>query len=205
MKDVVAVLSVHNYKAGYQVRTEEVLTHFEDKPKGHSFVMKSAYNLSGDYIGDPKRAYRLCKKRGIKPEKRTIDSNVCSIGFCESEQKWYGWSHRAIYGFGVGSECKKGDCHYQPTGKEDFIEDCIRFWDDKHHIETKGKEIREDNGELGVYVSWTYNDKVKNEKLRGAISGVFSAYPDSFGKGEWTAKTIEDAKQMAMDFAEGVS
>ena len=30
--------------------------------------------------------------------------------------KWYGWSHRATYGFGIGDKVKKGDCAY--TGKE---------------------------------------------------------------------------------------
>lgn len=25
-----------------------------------------------------------------------------SIGFSEKEKKWYGWSHRAIFGFGIG-------------------------------------------------------------------------------------------------------
>ena len=205
MKDVVAVLSVRNYKAGYQVRAEEILTHFEDEPKGHSFVMKSAYTPSGDYIGNPKDAYRLCKKRGIKPEKRQVSHSVCSIGFNEREQKWYGWSHRAIYGFGIGSECKKGDCHYQPTDKEDFIEDCVRFWDDENHVKTTGKEVRDENGLDCVYVSWEYDNIVKNKKLRGTVSGSFMYYPDNFGKGEWTAKTLEDAKQMAIDFAEDVS
>ena len=26
--------------------------------------------------------------------------------------KWYGWSHRAVYGFGIGDKVKKGDCAY---------------------------------------------------------------------------------------------
>jgi hypothetical protein len=34
---------------------------------------------------------------------------------------------------------------------------------------------------------------------------MFSEYPEKWGKGEWTAKTIEDAKQMAIDFARSVS
>lgn len=38
--------------------------------------------------------------------------DVASIGFSETEQKWYGWSHRAIYGFGIGEKIKKGDCAY---------------------------------------------------------------------------------------------
>lgn len=33
-----------------------------------------------------------------------------------SNGKWYGWSHRAMYGFGIGDKVKKGDCAY--NGKE---------------------------------------------------------------------------------------
>jgi len=61
------------------------------------------------------------------------------VGFCEKEQKWYGWSHRAIYGFGIGSKITKDSAAYKPD------------------------------------------------------------------KGEWTAKTLGDAKRMAKDFAEAVS
>ncbi len=38
--------------------------------------------------------------------------DTASIGFSDSEQKWYGWSHRAIYGFGIGEKIKKGNCAY---------------------------------------------------------------------------------------------
>ena len=48
--------------------------------------------------------------RGIQPEKRSPDAGVESIGFCEKEQKWYGWSHRAMYGFEVGDAVNEGDC-----------------------------------------------------------------------------------------------
>ena len=41
-------------------------------------------------------------------EKHGIKSNGKSIGFSEKEQAWYGWSHRAIYGFKVGDKCKEG-------------------------------------------------------------------------------------------------
>ena len=47
--------------------------------------------------------------------------------------------------------------------------------------------------------------KVPNEKMRGQISGVFSEYPETWGKGEWTAKTLDEAREMAVDFARGVS
>ena len=101
-------------------------------------LLRCAYNHSGEYIGDSKWAYRLAK-RGIKPEKAQPSHSVCSIGFCEREQKWYGWSHRAMFGYGVGSSVEDGSCAFV--------------------------------------------------KARGA----------------WIARTLDDARQMAVDFAEGVS
>ena len=114
---------------------------FEDnfdlkQAKGFSFkqyVDKStgAYVTTEPSDGKPTGTMKFFAKHGI--------SKVYggSIGFSEKEQKWYGWSHRAIYGFGIGSKVKKGDCGY------------------------KGKA--------------------------------------------WTAKTLDDAKQMAKDFADAVS
>ncbi len=95
-----------NYKVGYQVRWELI----DGTEFGSGDVlMKSAYNLDGTYIGDTKIAYRLCRDRGIMPEPRS-GSKVCSIGFSKSQDKWYGWSHRAIYGFSIGDIVKEGDC-----------------------------------------------------------------------------------------------
>lgn len=42
-------------------------------------------------------------------EKHGIKHNDKPIGFSEKEQKWYGWSHRTIYGFKIGDKCKDGD------------------------------------------------------------------------------------------------
>lgn len=198
--EIKQVLKVRQYKAGYEVRTELI----DDSEEGGSgFEMKSAYNPNGNYIGNSRDAYRLCKVRGIRPELAKPTNNVCSIGFCEKEQKWFGWSHRPIYGFGIGSTCKKGDCHYRPTDKEDFLEDCVRFWSEDSHENVEGFETTNE-GITGVRVTWTYSKKIPNKKLRGKVGGAFEPYPESFGKGEWTAKTLEDAKEMARDFAEGV-
>jgi hypothetical protein len=80
------------------------------------------------------------RERGITQHLQGSDdtSTVACVGYAPETEKWYGWSHRAIYGFKIGSTCHKGDCHHVPN------------------------------------------------------------------KGEWTAKTLDDAKQMAIDFAEGV-
>lgn len=134
------ILATRNYKVGYQVREELSRTNFEavvldeygeidtETQKVIDFItepsdviVQSAYTLSGDYIGN-KRTAHLLFKRGIKPEKANPTHNVCSIGFCEREQKWYGWSHRAIYGFGIGDEVKEGDC----TNSSGFIEEYLK-------------------------------------------------------------------------------
>lgn len=106
------VKNIRRYKAGYEVRT--VIIDGEEYG-GDDVELKSAYTPEGYYIGNSVWAYRLCKTRGIKPEIKSSLVNrdpsefnggagpTCSIGFCKSEQRWYGWSHRAISGFGVGS------------------------------------------------------------------------------------------------------
>ncbi len=120
-------LSVKKYKAGYEVREEIHETNFEAVPisgcdkedelikyinshRGEHVIIKSAYTMDGHYIGNPRTARYIVVKRGIKPELSDPIHKVCSIGFCEKEQKWYGWSHRAIYGFGIGDVVSEGDC-----------------------------------------------------------------------------------------------
>jgi hypothetical protein len=97
-------ISTRKYKVGYEVRKERCSGQEYGVPDGESFIMQSAYTPEGHYIGMPKDARRLVVKRGIKPQLRTEDSGVCSIGFCERENKWYGWSHRGICGFSIGDK-----------------------------------------------------------------------------------------------------
>lgn len=96
------LLKTRNYKAGYTIRYEEISG--DEAGGGPAFTMRSAVTPDGLYIGDPKTAHFLVVKMGIKPELATGSENVCSVGFCEDEQKWFGWSHRAIAGFGVGDK-----------------------------------------------------------------------------------------------------
>lgn len=56
------------------------------------------------YIGNLRTAYFLCVEYGIEPELRTETSKTCSIGYSKKHGKWYGWSHRAIYGFATREE-----------------------------------------------------------------------------------------------------
>jgi hypothetical protein len=134
-----------------------------------------------------------------------VEYRTASIGFDPVEQKWYGWSHRAICGFTIGSEVKFGDCAYSPLDEDDFLRYMINFWYDRDaHTECYGVHYKTEDGRQGVEVTWTYNDSVPNKQLHGTSSSSFQEYPKEWGRGEWVAKTLDDARQMAIDFAEGV-
>jgi hypothetical protein len=134
-------------------------------------------------------------------DRQITDELTHGVGFSPKDGKWYGWSHRAIYGFEVGSTCKKGDCHYRPANLESELEKAEAFWDDECHSETTAKVI---DGEIRVF--WVYNDLTPNMKLRGTKGDCgWHHDAENYGRGEWVAETMEDAKEMAIDFNEGVS
>ena len=116
MKMTRETISVRHYKAGYEVRTEKVCYGEE------CFRMRSAYTENGDYIGTPKTAHHLYNIWGIVPELASPEDRVCSIGFCEKDQKWYGWSHRAMHGFSIGDVVKEGDCTASSGWTKEYLE-----------------------------------------------------------------------------------
>ena len=133
----------------------ELVTKFINKDNnGNTVSLTGAYTFDGTYIGFEADAAKL-EENGIVPEKADPDDSVCSIGFCEKENKWYGWSHRARYGFGIGDEVKEGDC-------------CASS---------------------GLTEEWLKDHPGENKSL-----------PVGF-----KAKTLEDAKKMAIAFADSVS
>ena len=161
---------------------------------GHAYVSK----FDGSYITlvGLEKHVRYLMKRGITKEL------THGVGYSPRKKKWYGWSHRVIYGFKIGSTVKKGDCAYLPTGKEDFIEDRVNFFTDSDgHKTISVKDITDD----GFTMEYHYNETVPNESLRNTISSKYVEFPKVWGRGEWTAKTMDDAKQMAIDFCNGVS
>jgi hypothetical protein len=60
------------------------------------------------------------EREGIRSESTEFKGRPQSTGFNEQEQKWYGWSHRARYGFGVGDKVTKDSviAHHFPVGHE---------------------------------------------------------------------------------------
>ena len=82
-------------------------------------------------LKENKQYDKFWEQHGIKPE-------TGNIGFSDKEQKWYGWSHRAINGFGIGDKVEEGDCVAQdseypaegafPVGfKAKTLEDCKKM------------------------------------------------------------------------------
>ena len=103
-----------------------------EKPfKGvEGFYIPSVFNGKGEYIGDIKTLEMLLNK-GIIPEvmpknKHDKKANAgmgctCSIGKSVKDDKWYGWSHRAIHGFKIGDKVKKGDCCASSGWTEEYL------------------------------------------------------------------------------------
>lgn len=77
--------------------------------------------VDGGYVGTPEDAYRLFQ-RGVRLiQKADTAHNTCSIGYHPQKAKWYGWSHRAMYGFGVGDSVKEGDCCASSGWTEEYL------------------------------------------------------------------------------------
>jgi len=91
---------------GYVLRREA----WDGAETGRDVEVTAAYSLDcGAYIGTSREAYRLWRLYGINRfERRTPNSNVCSIGYASAKRKWYGWSHRRIFGWRVGSRMYLG-------------------------------------------------------------------------------------------------
>ena len=134
----------------------EILEEYKIKiEESQGIKMIFVYNKDDKYIGTLKDFEMYVDKYGLSQIQTYNDNKVCSIGFNEKEQKWYGWSHRAIFGFGIGSVVEEGSC----CASSGYIDDYI-----KEHPE-------------------------KNLSL-----------PVGF-----KAETLEDAKRMAIAFADSVA
>lgn len=89
----------------YDVKTQVVRPSHKE---ARSVVMRSAYSKKGDYIGTAVFAFRMVNVHGIRSfEKAKPNDNICTIGYSPGNNKWYGWSHRGIHGYGIGSQYKK--------------------------------------------------------------------------------------------------
>ena len=134
----------------------KVLEEYKIKVEESSGIkMVFAYNNDDKYIGTLEFLEMLIKEHGLSQIQSYGENDICSIAFCEKEQKWYGWSHRAIGAFGIGDEVKENDL-------------CASSgWTDEYLKENPDKDL---------------------------------SLPIGF-----KAETLEDAKRMAIAFADSVA
>jgi len=102
MNDINIISRMQYPKHGYEIRH----VYFHDEAMLLYATQKVyadlAYTLDGFLIGDKEMARRLCRDLGIRPERRTSETEVCSIGYSTKFDKWFGWSLKGLRGFGVG-------------------------------------------------------------------------------------------------------
>lgn len=108
------LISSKHMKDGFEIRKEKWSMPWDNT---QPVEMESVYNQHGKYIGDVKTAKMLIEK-GILPEPANEKNNVCSIGYSIKDGKWYGWSHRAIHGFGIGDNAVTFSPYKTTTSKE---------------------------------------------------------------------------------------
>jgi hypothetical protein len=204
IKQVVKILDINSY----YILTLENWSTDSTSP---IVSLEVAYSVvDGSYIGDKSNATWLESKKIVA---QSIDGKrTASIGFCKEEQKWYGWSHRAIYGFGIGSKVKFGDCMYMPECPQGLLNKIIKFWHEPEceyvsetEIIDKQFDVKNPNNKnsgLGVSIMTRKTRKSDGQLIE---STHWREYPDAWGRGEWEAETLDEAKQMAIDFAKGVS
>lgn len=65
-----------------------------------------------------------------KPEKADPSHSNFSIGFSQKNNKWYGWSHRAIFGFGIGDKIYDDKYGDEKTPYNQHGEQTIKTLDD---------------------------------------------------------------------------
>ena len=131
---------------------------------------------------------------------------VLNMGYSAKDNKWYGWSHRAVYGFGIGSTCVFGDCHYHAPNKEIYEKEMLKWYEPSDKEERTWFDIKMgERTKDGFHIIKHYTDKVPNKEIRNTFNAIFCKYPNKYGKGEWVAKTMDDAKLMATDFANAVN
>lgn len=118
------VLSSRNFQAGYRVDTVLIdnlpymgkpMRDYAQRP-GRFMTMRRAMTVKGDYyVGDPKWAHEIFVNRCFCEVQPQEAGQTCCVGYCPRTKRWFGWSHRAICGFGI---CDKlFDPNWRPRGK----------------------------------------------------------------------------------------
>jgi len=77
------------------------------------------FNMDDVYIGDLRDGLtKEIMKLSLECHPSAEGHSVCSLGYSPKEDKWYGWSHRAMYGWQVGDLYEEGDSGFEYIPEE---------------------------------------------------------------------------------------
>lgn len=127
------ILSCRRFKAGYQIDTMLVDNlPYMGRPykkyaqaRGRFMIMRVARTHSGAYIGNSRWAHRIFVNWGLIDVQPSELGQTCCVGFSPASKRWFGWSHRARCGFGVGD--KLFDPDWRPRGASEEEMDKMPF------------------------------------------------------------------------------
>lgn len=201
-------MTKEEYIRKYLIYVPSTLSPLDDTATRAIISKKGKHYVGLKGLSDVKRSiidilaeYEICDLYTTSTEKGYSYNGVANYGFSEKNQTWYGWSHRAFRGFTIGSKINKEYSGYMPENRDAFEKMLFNFYKDPEYLDYKIENRTNDSFDL----TWVYSNNIPNEKLRGTEGCIKCVYPEEYGKGEWEAKTLDDAKQMAMDFAESVA
>lgn len=224
--------SAYGKEFNVEILNESVLPHFtlreESIQRGPdpATVLVVAYTNCENhfYLGDRKTAKYIVEDLGITEQLQPVPGGkTVAVGFNPETQQWFGWSHRACASFGIGTEVSKGSCGFVPSNREEFEESCKEFWDigkkqemqpglfrTREFVEFQHDVIDREVSTFEAIAVLRFADvydpapPATVDPKASPIRDMPVMYPRLWGRGEWKAETLEDAKQMAIDFANGV-
>lgn len=185
-------------------------------PRCREKIIASQSMTEADTI--QKRLNMLCHIHNITAVEHIADN--IGIGFSATEQVWYGWHWERVKAFGVGSIMASDIPGYQPSRRADFIAKIL----DKYKSRSDIHNLHFEFHDLGIDIQYDLNtdasDRPISAEARNELkafteeTGIqpediinakhqmwFAQYPKTWGRGEWIAETLDDAKQMALDYA----
>ncbi len=169
---------IKRFKCGYNVH-EEVWINDDNK----SVILRAAYTPEGIYITNTKDANRICNILGVKPQKINKNYNSCNIGFSKKNKKWYCWSYRDIYEFGIGSKITKDSIGYRADTPHGLFDQYTKLNEEgQRKFDLEDVKITKNGIRTTTYAT---NSKPIYHYI-------------SCGRGEWEAKRLSDAKIMAI-------
>jgi predicted small secreted protein len=205
-----AIQKLHN-KNGYNVvvglRNPKSILETKNVSFDNNFklIKKNLYNdwqISGIYVysndqgfvGSIDETMQLYNK-SIVPHKSSPENPYCQIGFSEKEKKWYAWrkmNFANMKSFGIGTTTNFGDDIFVPSNLVDFFHH-VRFMFVSYDRVTISVNTTPQNC-ISVHA-------LNHKDLKGCIQKKFF-YPKNWGRGSWTALSLEDAREMAVEYAE---